>query len=122
MAQNSFDNTSMQPVEEDSSGRNLVWFLLGVAGLGCGLLFALALLFFRPDAQALIDQYFPSPTSTTTGTPTPTRTPNLIATQRVIQSTETAQAIQTTDADASGNWDILLLDDFDSDNKKWNTG
>ena len=134
MDENSVDNTSMQPLEEDGSGRKLAWLLLGIAGLGCGLLFALALIFFRPSAQTLIDQYFPSPTPTLTRTPTPTpsptltrtptptRTPNRTATQRAIQSTGTAQAIQTTNADASENWKILLADDFDSDNNKWYTG
>ena len=122
MDNNSLQDASLQPVEEDGSARRLVWLLLGVAALGCGLLFALAFLFFRPNAQTLVDQYFPSPTATATRTPTPTHTPNLIATQRVIQSTETAQAIQSTKADASGNWNILLLDDFDSDSKMWFTG
>ena len=68
----------MQPLEEDGSQRTLVWFLLGIVALGCGLLFALAFLYFRPDAQTLVDQYFPSatPTGTSTPKPTPTITPS----------------------------------------------
>ena len=134
MDQNSFDNSSMQPLEEDGGGRTLVWALLGIAALGCGLLFAFAFIFFKPNAQALVDQYFPSPTPTVTRTPTPTPrptqtststptpTPNLTATEIAIQSTATGQAIETINADASGNWKVLLADDFDSDNKKWFTG
>jgi hypothetical protein len=114
---NSLQDTTSQPLEEDGSGQRLVWFLLGVAALGCGLLFALAFLYFRPNGQVLIDQYFPSPTAA----PTRTAAPNLTATQKAIQSTETVQAIQTTKADASANWDILLTDDFDSDSRMWIT-
>ena len=73
-----FDEAGTTPLDEvDSSGRPLVWFLLGIAAIACGLLFAAALFFFQPDAQSLVDRYFPSPTATPTKTltPTPTRTP-----------------------------------------------
>jgi len=115
---NSLQDTTSQPLDQDAGARSLVWYLLGIVGLGCGLLLTLALLYFRPNGQALIDQYFPSSTPALTRTPTP----NLTATQRAIQSIGTAQAIQTTKADASANWDILLADDFDSDSRMWTKG
>ena len=74
MDNNSLQDTTSRPLEEDGSGRRLVWFLLGIAALGCGLLFALAFRFFQPDAQSLMDQYFPSATATPSPTSTPTQT------------------------------------------------
>src|SRR5262245_12323577 len=74
MDNNSFEDTSMQPLEDDGSGRKLAWFLLGIAALGCSLLFAVAFLYFQPNTQALVDQYFPSATATRTATPRPTAT------------------------------------------------
>jgi hypothetical protein len=73
-SQPSYYSEGMNPMDSDTSGRGLVWLMLGVAAMGCGLLIAAGLIFFRPDAQALYDQYFPSPTATSTPTATPTRT------------------------------------------------
>ena len=79
--------------EEELRGRRtIVWALLGIIIIGCGLLFAGAFFLFQPDARSLYAQYFPSPTATSTRTSTPsptvtasptatfTRTPTLTAT------------------------------------------
>jgi hypothetical protein len=68
----------MQPLDEaeDNSRRILIWSLIGIIAVGCGILFVGAFIFFRPNAQSLMDQYFPSPTATPTLTraATPTAT------------------------------------------------
>src|SRR6185295_15467718 len=95
-----FDNSSMGFIEEDHSGRTFIWMLLGVAAIGCGLLFAAALFFFKPDAQSLVDKYFPSPTATFTRTPTvtPTLTPtSTLPPTPTLNMTATAAAAQATD-------------------------
>jgi hypothetical protein len=116
------EDTNLNPVEDDHSGRNLVWLLLGMATMVCGLLFAAAFFFFQPDAQSLVGRYFPSSTATLTRTPTLTPTPNLTATQQAIQSTATSKAIQTMIVDADSRWNILLSDAFDTNQNKWYTG
>jgi len=116
-----FDNSSMSPIEEDNSGRTFIWLILGVAAIGCGLIFAVAFIFFQPDAKSLVDRYFPSPTATLTRTPTPTPTPNLTATQRAVQFTATRGAIQTTIADANSQWNVLFSDTFDNNKNQWTT-
>lgn len=76
-----FDDSALNPIDDgDSSGRLFVWLILGVAAIGCGLLFAVAFFFFQPDAQSLVDKYFPSPTATFTRTPTSTPTSTLTPT------------------------------------------
>ena len=69
-----FDDSSLSPIEDANNGRTFVWLILGVAVIGCGLLFAVAFIFFQPDAQSLMGKYFPSPTATFTRTPTSTPT------------------------------------------------
>src|SRR6185369_17463263 len=73
-----FDDGSMRPIEDDTSGRTFIWLILGVAAIGCGVLFAAALFFFKPNVQTLVGQYFPSATATFTNTPTvtPSATPS----------------------------------------------
>jgi hypothetical protein len=117
-----FADSDLKPIEDETSGRTFVWLILGVTAIGCGILFAIAFIFFQPDAQSLVDKYFPSPTPTLTRTPTPTPTPNLTATQQVIQATSTAQAIQTTIAEAASQWDIVLSDEFTANKNEWATG
>ena len=82
---NPFDNSNMQPIEDDNTGRTFVWVILGVAAIGCGILFAAAFFYFQPDAQSLVDKYFPSPKPPI----------NLTATQQVLNATNTAQAFQS---------------------------
>jgi len=104
---------------------------LGIATIGCGVLFAAALFFFQPDAKSLYAQYFPSPTvtasrtptSTPTSTPTPTNTPtptpNMTATAIAIQATDTAIAYIATAENAANNWKVIRTDTFDSNANKW---
>ena len=61
-------------------------------------------------------------TPTPTSTRTPTSTPNLTATQQVIRSTATAQAIQALATDSISQWPILFSDTFDSNENNWTTG
>jgi len=128
---NPFDNDDLKPIEDDYSGRTFVWLILGVAAIGCGLLFAAAFFFFRPDAQSLVDKYFPSPTATSTRTPTitptltptstltPTPTLNMTATAAAVQATDTAVAYQTIAANAASTGRVILQDTFDSNKNSW---
>lgn len=119
-----FSSEGMSPLDEsESNGHTLVWLMLGVAAMGCGLLVAAGLFFFRTDAQELYDQYFPSPTATFTNTPrptatitptptlTPTPTPNL-----------TAQAYEGTAVHAADAWTSIVAESFDSNSHKWYVG
>jgi hypothetical protein len=122
---NSFDE------DDKASRRTILWVSLGLIAMCCGVLFAAALFWFKPDPQALIAQYFPSPTptasSTPTRTPTPvatatetsTPTPNLTATTEILQVTESAIAFQSTATNAAGTWRVVLTDTFDSNKNKW---
>jgi hypothetical protein len=49
------------PFDEDerSGSRPIVWALLGIVAIGCGVIFAIALFYFQPDAKSLYAQYFP---------------------------------------------------------------
>jgi 3-keto-disaccharide hydrolase len=126
-----FDDGSMRPIEDDSSGRTFVWLILGVAAVGCGILFAAAFFFFKPDMQSLVGRYFPSPTATFTRTPTmtptitptptltATPTPNITATAAIIQATDTAAAYQATAANAAITGRVILKDTFDSNKNNW---
>jgi len=120
---NFLQDTTSQPLEEDGSGQRLVWLLLGIAALGCGLLFALAFLFFRPDAQTLVDQYFPSPTSTATRTPIPTATPTKTPTNTPTATPNmTARAFETTAASAADEWNEFVSETFDTNKSDWYVG
>lgn len=83
-----------------------------------GVSFVAALFYFQPDAKSLMDQYFPSPTTTPSSTPvptathTPTPTPNLTATAQV-------QNAQATSENAANNWEVILADTFDSNRNNW---
>jgi hypothetical protein len=93
MDNRSFEDSAMKSVEDDGSGRKLILFLLGVFLVGCGLLFALAFLYFQPDALALVDRYFPSATASRTATPKPTSTatpsPTLTPTRTITPTATT---------------------------------
>jgi len=111
--------------EDESKGRRpIIWALLGIVAIGCGLLFAGALIFFQPDMKSLYAQYFPSPTLTPSQTPTstptftptatntPTPTPNMTATVQVQNAQATAES-------ALNNWKVILTDTFDSNENDW---
>jgi hypothetical protein len=106
---NSLQDTTSQPLEEDGSGQRLVWFLLGIAALGCGLLFVLAFLFFQPDAQSLMDQYFPSATATPSPTSTPTQTLTPTAT-----ITSTPHVLITP-----AQRETIFNETFDTNDRRW---
>jgi len=134
------DDGGMRPIEDENSGRTFVWLLVGIAAIGCGILFAVAFIFFKPDAQALVDKYFPSPTPTFTRTPTitptqtltptitpsPTQTstptPNLTATAKIQRVTNTAIAFESTATNVVASWKIKQSDTFESNRKNWLTG
>ena len=106
--------------EDEKTGRRpIVWAMLGLAAMCCGLAFVVAIFYFQPDAQSLIDQYFPSATPTASSTPvstatnTPTSTPNWTATAQV-ENAETAMNEAT-------NWDVVLADTFDTNENDWLT-
>ncbi len=121
MDNNSLQDTTSQPLEEDGSGRRLVWVLLGVVALGCGLLFALAFLFFRPDAQALVDQYFPSATPTQTATRRPTPTSTSSPTPKPTKTLTPTPTITSTPhiliTPAQG--ETVFNETFDTNERKW---
>ena len=116
----------INPFDEDETKNRqpIVWALLGIIAIGCGLLFAGAFFIFQPDAKSLYAQYFPSPTLTPSRTPTstptltstatntPTSTPNMTATVQI-------QNAQSTAENASSNWKVILSDTFDSNENKW---
>lgn len=127
------DHAPINPFdEEDKAGRRQVIFVTLGLGVMC-LLGILGVVVFiaKPDPQALIGQYFPSPTSTPpplptrtpTLTPTPTRTPSptldLTATAQIVQASETALAYQTLVENAATNWEAVLSDMFDSNQNNW---
>ena len=95
---------------------------LGVGFIAICLLFIIAFNGFQPDQYSLSDRYFPSPTPTATRTPTPTPTPNWTATQKIVETTATAQAVQAIVANANDTWPIMLSDPFDNNDNIWNTG
>src|SRR5512141_3328742 len=112
--------------EDDKANRRMILLVsLGVLVLCCGVFAVGAFLWFKPDPQALIAQYFPSstptesPTPTQTPTPiatvtnTPSPTPNLTATSEILQVTNTAVAFQSTATNAAGTWRAVMTDIFD---------
>jgi hypothetical protein len=125
------DQSNLNPIEDDNSGRSLVWLILGIVVLGCGAVFVAAFLFFQPDTKSLMNRYFPSPTATFTQTPTSTPTntpsptltstptPNMTTTAAALQATDTAMAYQATATNVAGTWRTLVKDTFDSNKNKW---
>ena len=118
----------------DSNRWALVWVVLGMFAMCCGLAAAGALFYYKPDAQQLIGQYFPSPTLTLTSTPRPTATatvrpsptstptPNLTATQQALDVTSTIEAIASTATQIADQWRVVYSDTFDSNKNSWPTG
>src|SRR5262245_47812403 len=109
------DKLDLQPIEEEVSRRTIVWILLGIIALGCGLLFILAFLYFQPDAQSLVEQYFPSPTATITRSPTSTSTPT-------PNRTATIQAYATHVASLYSQWPLIISDTFSRNENQWEVG
>ena len=112
------------PFDEDErlGRRPVFWAVLGLGILCIGSLLMGIMYFHKPDPQAIIGQLFPSPSPTATLTPTPTPTPNWTTTQKIVETTTTAQAAQTIVANANDTWSILLSDPFDTNDNIWNTG
>lgn len=118
--------------EDRNTRRSVLLLSLAVVVLCCCAFAVGGFLWFKPDPQALIAQYFPSSTPTAsptlTRTPTPkatatstsTPTPNLTATAEVLQATDTAVAFQGT-ATSAANWKSVTTDTFDSNKNKWLT-
>ncbi len=130
-----FDNSNMSPLDAGDSNRwMLVWVSLGILAMCCGLIAGGAFIYYKPNAQQLIGQYFPSPTITPSSTPKPTATatitpsptstptPNLTATQQVLDVTSTVEVIQSTATQIAGNWKVVFSEPFDSNKNKWPTG
>jgi len=121
-------NRSNPGKKESPTGRFYALSLFGMAFTGVCILFITSFFGFQPDQLSLSDRYFPSPTATQTPTPsatptnTPTPIPNLTATQRAIQATSTSQAIQTTIATVSSQWDALMSDSYTSNLNRWELG
>lgn len=140
-SQLSYYSEGTNPLDEsDASGRGLIWLMVGVAAMGCGLLLAAGLFFYRAEAQSLYNEYFPSPTATASRTPVPTRTPtltptptltttpsstptpNTTATQRVLNITSTAQAYESTVVHVADAWTSLVAETFDTNRYGWYVG
>ena len=105
--------------EDEKAGRRpILWATLGMAAACCGVVFAGALFYFQPNAEALYAQYFPSPTATPSRTPvptathTPTATPNMTATAQV-------QNAEAMIENALTSWNIIHMDPFDSNEYNW---
>lgn len=111
--------------EDEKAGRRpVVWAMLGLVAMCCGVVFAGAIFWFKPDAQSLMDQYFPSPTATPTQTPTstPTNTPSPTSTSTPTPNwTATMQAenAHATADSAVNGWKVVLADTFDSNENNW---
>lgn len=125
--------TNSNPFDEDEkSGRHpVVWAILGLTAMCCGLGIAAAFIWFKPDVGSLVNEYFPSPTASRTSTPsltptltltstrTTTPTPNATATAEAVQATDTAIAQQSTAEYAATNWMVVRTDTFDSNSNNW---
>ena len=118
------DNFGTSPFEEEKPRSPMITLvIIGIALAGCLCLVVDVFFFFRPDRIPLIVQSLPS--STVTLTPalaTETLPPNLTATQQVIGSTATAQAVQAIATDSLSLWPTLFSDTFDSNKNDWIIG
>lgn len=120
------DNPISNPFDEDerSGSQPIVWALLGIVAIGCGVIFAIALFYFQPDAKSLYAQYFPSPTVTPSRTPTstPTLTPTATSTSTPtpnMTATVQVQNAESTAESALTNWKVIRSDTFDSNKNNW---
>lgn len=116
-----FDNSDLQPIEDENSGRTFAWLILGVAAIGCGLLFAVAFFYFQPDAQSLVDKYFPSPTATFTQTPTATATITMTPTNTPTPTLTPSPTVSPTPhvLITPANGETVFEETFDSNDRKW---
>lgn len=122
------------PDAGDSNRWMLVWLSLGILAMCCGLIAGAGIIYYKPNVQQLMGQYFPSPTITASSTPRPTATatitpsptstptPNLTATQQVLDVTSTMAVIQSTATQIAANWNVTFSEPFDSNKNKWPTG
>src|SRR5215831_11851112 len=74
-----FDNNNgMSPLDDGGSNRRPIILLsVGLIALCCGAFAVGGFLFYKPDPQALLAQYFPSSTPTASATATPSPTPSV---------------------------------------------
>lgn len=106
---------------EISNRQPIVILLLGIIAIGCGIIFAIAFVYFQPNAESLVGRYFPSPTATLTRTPTstptltstPTKTPTATITPSPT-STSTPHALI-----APPKGETVFEEKFDSNSNKW---
>ncbi len=90
------NDLGVNPFDQEEKPRSPI-FTIAIFGLAlacCCAAFIGAFLIFKPDSLSVVEELFPSPTVTQTKTPIPTSTPNLTATQQVLESTATSQAIR----------------------------
>ncbi len=117
------DDHGENPFEEAKSRSPVITLIiLGLTVAGCLCLFIDIFFLFRPDKIPRIGNYFPSPTATLAPTLIPTSTPTVTATQQVIESTATTQAIQALATDSISLWPVLFSDTFDSNANDWAVG
>ena len=116
-----FVDSELKPIEDESGGRTFVWLILGVAAIGCGLLFAVAFIFFQPDAQSLMGKYFPSPTATFTRTPTSTPTLTLTPTNTPTPTMTPSPTVSPTPhvLITPPQGETVFEEKFDSNERKW---
>jgi hypothetical protein len=130
-----FDTSNMDSLDAGDSNRWMIlWLSLGILAMCCGLAIGGAVIYYKPNAQQLIGEYFPSPTqtpslaptftatATITPSPTSTPTPNLTATQQVLDVTSTVQDIGSTATQIASQWKAVFSESFDSNKNKWPSG
>src|SRR6185369_11670618 len=75
------DTSNLSPLDEGGTSRRTVLLLsVGIMALCCGVLAVGAFVYYKPNPQALLAQYFPSATLTPSLTPTPTVTATITLT------------------------------------------
>ncbi len=124
------NNDNMNPFDqEDDPKRRLILLSFSIGALlVCCVAFIAAFFYFQPDQLSQLARYFPSPTTTPTRTvtPTPTHTstptPNGTATARAQQATGTAAPFQATAENALTEWQALVSDNFDTNERHWYVG
>lgn len=117
--------------DEEAYTRNFRLAILGFGLFLCLGISALGLMRNQTEFISLYEQYFPSPTITSTPAPTLTAThtstptatytptPNLTATQSAFISTSTAMAFRSTTTALAEQWQEILSEPFDNNNNNW---